>query len=130
MVGAAAHQRQSRPCRALIPSVAIRDDGTIGVAYYDFRSNTPDPATLLTDYWLATSSDGVTWSERRVAGPFDYATAPLVGGRYFLGDYMGMTSAGDRSSSPSGAPTRTPTIAPTSSTSLARPLARRRPRRA
>jgi len=80
--------------RALIPSVAIASDGTIGVTYYDFRSNTPDPATLLTDFWLTTSSDGVTWSERRIAGPFDYAKAPLVGGRYFLGDYMAMTSSG------------------------------------
>ena len=81
--------------RALIPSVAFAADGTIGVAYYDFRSNTPDPGTLLTDFWLATSADGVTWSERRLAGPFDYARAPLVGGRYFLGDYMGMTNAGN-----------------------------------
>ncbi|MFO1312398.1 MAG: sialidase family protein [Burkholderiales bacterium] len=80
---------------ALIPSVAIRADGTIGVAYYDFRSNTPDPSTLPTDFWLATSRDGVTWSERKLAGPFDYAKAPLVGGRYFLGDYMGMASAGN-----------------------------------
>ena len=80
---------------ALIPSVAIAADGTIGVAYYDFRSNTPDPGTLLTDFWLATSGDGVTWSERRLAGPFDYARAPVVGGRYFLGDYMGMTHTGN-----------------------------------
>jgi hypothetical protein len=80
---------------ALIPSVSIAADGTIGVAYYDFRPNTADPATLLTDFWLATSSDGVAWSERRLAGPFDYAQAPVVGGRYFLGDYMGMTSAGN-----------------------------------
>ena len=80
---------------ALIPSVAIRADGTIGVAYYDLRSNTPDPNTLPTDFWLATSHDGVTWSERTLAGPFDYAKAPIVGGRYFLGDYMGMASAGD-----------------------------------
>jgi BNR repeat-like domain len=81
--------------RALIPSIAIAADGSIGVAYYDFRSNTSDPATLLTDFWLATSPDGATWSERRLAGPFDYARAPTVGGRYFLGDYMGMTHAGN-----------------------------------
>jgi hypothetical protein len=80
--------------RALIPSVAVAADGTIGVAYYDLRSNTADPATLLTDFWLATSADGVTWSERRLDGPFDYAKAPLVGGRYFIGDYMGMASSG------------------------------------
>ena len=46
--------------RAFIPSVAIRADGTIGVTYYDFRSNTPDPRRCSTDFWLATSSDGVT----------------------------------------------------------------------
>jgi hypothetical protein len=80
--------------RALIPSIAIRSDGTIGVAYYDFRSNTADPLTLLTDYWLATSADGVTWTERRIAGPIDYAKAPLAGGRYFLGDYMGLATSG------------------------------------
>jgi hypothetical protein len=80
---------------ALVPNVAIASDGTIGVTYYDFRDNTPDPATLPTDVWLATSGDGgVTWSERRIDGPFDYAKAPLVGGRYFLGDYSGMTSSG------------------------------------
>jgi hypothetical protein len=78
---------------ALLPNVAIAGDGTIGVTYYDFRDNTPDPSTLLTDVWLATSGDGVTWSERRIDGPFDYAKAPLVGGRYFLGDYSGMTSS-------------------------------------
>ena len=29
-----------------------------------------------------------------IAGPFDYATAPLVGGKFFLGDYMGLASVG------------------------------------
>jgi hypothetical protein len=80
--------------RALIPSIAIRSDGVVGVAYYDFRSNTADASTLLTDYWLATSGDGVTWSERRISGPFDYARAPIAGGRYFLGDYTGLATAG------------------------------------
>jgi hypothetical protein len=79
---------------AFIPTVAIRDDGVIGVTYYDFRGNTPDPTTLWTSYWLATSSDGATWQERLIAGPFDYATAPLVGGKFFLGDYMGLASVG------------------------------------
>jgi hypothetical protein len=78
--------------RALIPSIAIRADGTLGVTYYDFRSNTPDPETLLADYWLAASNDGVTWSERRIAGPFDYAKAAIANGGYFLGDYMGVAT--------------------------------------
>jgi len=80
---------------AFVPSVAVRADGTIGVAYYDFRSNTSDPGTLPTDYWLARSTDGgATWRESRVAGPFDLAIAPLAGG-LFLGDYQALISIGD-----------------------------------
>jgi hypothetical protein len=80
---------------AFVPSVAVRADGTIGVTYYDFRSNTSDPATLPTDYWLARSTDGgATWRESRVAGPFDLAIAPLAGG-LFLGDYQALVSIGN-----------------------------------
>ena len=79
---------------AFVPTVAVRSDGTIGVTYYDFRNNTPDPATLPTDYWLARSTDGVTWRESHVAGPFDLAIAPNADG-LFLGDYQALTSIGD-----------------------------------
>jgi hypothetical protein len=80
---------------AFVPSVAVRADGTIGVTYYDFRSNTGDRATLPTDYWLARSADGgATWRESRVAGPFDLATAPNAGG-LFLGDYQSLVAIGD-----------------------------------
>ncbi len=78
---------------AFVPGVAVRGDGTIGVAYYDFRGNTPDPGTLPTDYWLAQSADGVTWTESHVAGPFDLAIAPNADG-LFLGDYQGLAAAG------------------------------------
>jgi hypothetical protein len=78
---------------AFMPQVHVLANGTIGVAYYDFRSDTPDPATLHTDYWLARSSDGVTWTETRVAGPFDLLLAPDANG-LFLGDYMGLEGAG------------------------------------
>jgi hypothetical protein len=80
--------------QAFEPAVAIRSDGTIGVTYFDFRSNTSDPSTLFTDYWLARSTDGgATWRESRVAGPFDLAIAPNAGG-LFLGDYQGLVAAG------------------------------------
>lgn len=79
---------------AFTPQVHVRADGLVGVTYYDFRSDTADAATLPTDHWLATSADGVAWTEARVAGPFDLAFAPLAGGAYFLGDYMGLASAG------------------------------------
>jgi hypothetical protein len=78
--------------QAFLPTVHIRDDGTIGISYYDQRSNTPEPP-LLTDYWLIQSADGVTWRESRVANTFDYLPAPNARG-LFLGDYMGLTSAG------------------------------------
>jgi hypothetical protein len=80
--------------QAFTPSVHVRADGTVGVTYYDFRSNTSDPTTLWTDKWLARSADGgATWNEVRVAAPFDLAKAPIARG-YFLGDYQGLKSAG------------------------------------
>ena len=79
--------------QAFSPTVAVRDDGTIGVTYYDFRNNTPDPTTLPTDLWLTQSSDGVTWRESHVSGPFDLSIAPFALG-LFLGDYHGLTSVG------------------------------------
>ncbi len=78
---------------AFIPNVHVRADGTIGVTYYDLRSNTADPATLLTDFWLARSTDGVNWNETRVSPAFDLAKAPNAGG-LFLGDYTGLVSSG------------------------------------
>ncbi|MGE0355732.1 MAG: sialidase family protein [Burkholderiales bacterium] len=74
---------------AFTPGVATLPDGTVGVSYYDFRDNTPSLATLPTGYWLARSADGTTWSETRLAGPFDLAFAPDANG-LFLGDYMGL----------------------------------------
>ena len=79
---------------AFMPSVTVRSDGTVGVGYYDLRNNTADRATLPTDYWLARSADGVTWTESHVDGPFDLAIAPDAGG-LFLGDYHGLASIGD-----------------------------------
>jgi len=76
--------------------VHVAADGTVGVGYYDFRNNTADPATLWTDYWFVHShDDGQTWSETHVAGPFDIESAPVSRG-YFLGDYEGLTSSGNR----------------------------------
>ncbi|MEO7324414.1 MAG: sialidase family protein [Dokdonella sp.] len=83
---------------AFSPKANVRADGTMGVSYYDFRPNTTDRATLLTDYWLARSVDAVTWHESQIAGPFDLelaprTTSPGIGG-WFLGDYQGLVSVG------------------------------------
>jgi hypothetical protein len=79
--------------QALLPAVAVSSDGMIGVFYYDMRNDTADPSTLLVDAWLTTSTDGVHWSERHVAGPFDFNHAPTAEGGLFIGDYQGVASA-------------------------------------
>ena len=80
--------------QALIPAVNVRSDGTIGVTYYVLRNNTNDPTTLPADYWLARSTDGISWIETHVSGPFDLAIAPNAGG-LFLGDYQALASIGN-----------------------------------
>ncbi len=79
--------------QAFTPTVHVAADGTIGLTYYDFRDDVPGDDYLLTSYWLATSDDGVNWTERLVSGPFDLAIAPDALG-LFLGDYEGLASAG------------------------------------
>jgi hypothetical protein len=81
--------------QAFTPSVEALADGTIGVTYYDLRFNTPDAATLPTDYWfLHSHNGGATWDEVRVTpASFDLKLAPFAGG-LFLGDYVGLSPAG------------------------------------
>ena len=78
---------------ALVPTVHVRSDGTIGVTYYDFRADTIDRATLPTVYRLATSKDGVSWRESGIEDAFELRRAPVAKG-FFLGDYQGLSSNG------------------------------------
>ena len=78
--------------QAFTPSVHVRANGSIGVTYYDFRSNTSDPATLPTELIFTRSTDGMTWQENRLTPAFDMATAPFSRG-LFIGDYHALTSA-------------------------------------
>jgi hypothetical protein len=80
------------------PTVAVADDGTVGVTYYDFRNNTPASGAL-TDYWLAYCHPSATtpvtspsnWSEVRLTDTsFDLEQAP----GNWLGDYEGLAVAG------------------------------------
>jgi hypothetical protein len=78
---------------AFTAAIAVGDDGTIGVVYYDFRHD-DTAAPLVTDVWMVTSANaGATWSEQHVSGPFDMANAPVTRG-YFVGDYIGLSVAG------------------------------------
>ncbi len=87
--------------QAFTPSVHVDGDGTVVVTYYDFRNNTPSPATLDTDYFAVSCESSnescaspASWEEVRVTpSSFDIRDAPFARG-YFLGDYMGLDNAG------------------------------------
>jgi hypothetical protein len=91
-------QINGSPSPAFTPAVAVAQDGTVGVSYYDLRN---DPVTdrdrLLVTQWLATSSDGgTTFTETLIGAPFNIQLAPLVDGpAWFLGDYQGLAAAGN-----------------------------------
>lgn len=70
----------------------VMADGSVSVAYFDLRSNTPDPASLPTNYWMTTTRDGTNWTEISISGPFNLQTAPNANG-LFLGDYMGFAAS-------------------------------------
>ena len=81
----------------------VTDAGIVGVSYYDFRLNGPEPEST-TDSWLVLCDPGKSdcstasgWNEeiRLTDFSFDYSKAPSAGG-LFLGDYMGLASAGPR----------------------------------
>lgn len=91
--------------QAFLPSVEVSDDGTIGVTYYNFQNDTPGDSRSDTDVWFihchpddGNCNDPSTWSEptRLTATSFDYQAAPLLQGdlEIFLGDYIGLASAG------------------------------------
>ena len=78
------------------PALAVGDDGTLRVSYYDTRdaaAGGPDRFDVAA--FVSTSHDhGQTWVEDRLTGPFDLRQAK-VGDYYFLGDYQGLAPDGD-----------------------------------
>jgi hypothetical protein len=96
----------SRPIRvnrptglpAHTPSIAVTDDGDVGITYYDMRTLRPGTTrTLPTSTWLTISPRGGErfGRERSIAPVFDHLQAPFAGG-YFLGDYEGLATVDDR----------------------------------
>jgi BNR repeat-like domain len=79
---------------AFTPTLHVREDGLVGVQYFDLRPDTSNRATLLAASWLATSRDGTRWSDNTLWGAFDMTQAPNARG-LFLGDYMGLVSVGN-----------------------------------
>ncbi|MCZ6670074.1 MAG: sialidase family protein [Acidobacteria bacterium] len=87
--------------QAFTPSIAVTDNGTIGVTYYDFRFDGPEPEAL-TDHWFIWCHPQATdcanparWRNeiRLTDASFDLGKAPAAGG-LFLGDYTGLTAVG------------------------------------
>ena len=78
--------------QAFTPTVHVAASGVITVTYYDLRNDAFAPfGSLLADAWMVTSSDGTTFQEAHLSGPFDLDLAPVSGG-LFLGDYEALTS--------------------------------------
>jgi len=93
--------------QAFLPTIAVAADGTIGVTYYDFRNNTPEPG-VPTDFWLihchpsasVAPTDPANWhSEVRLTersfdleATFEFSPDVVL---YWLGDYTGLATAGN-----------------------------------
>ncbi|GAB4372184.1 MAG: hypothetical protein Kow0042_15370 [Calditrichia bacterium] len=71
------------------PWIDVNPYGVINVVYYDSRN---DPANMMTDVWVAQSSDGgETLTNFRIS---DTASTipPIIPDNYYWGDYIGITS--------------------------------------
>ena len=80
--------------QAFTPTVHVDTSGVVAVTYYDLRNNAAAFFGLfLADCWMVTSSDGTTFQETHLSGPFDLDEAPDANG-LFLGDYQSLSSAG------------------------------------
>jgi hypothetical protein len=91
--------------QAFFPSIAVAADGTIGVSYYDFRFNDPNPG-LPTDRWLvlchpssaSPATNPANWGrEVRLTDSWFNMEAVVArfGDRFFIGDYFGLAAAGN-----------------------------------
>ena len=89
--------------QAFLPAIAVAGNGTIGVSYYDFRFNDPNPG-LPTDRWLVqcqpssttAASDTACWGNevRLTNSSFNMEAVFILPEGFFVGDYLGL--AGDR----------------------------------
>ncbi len=87
---------QAPNVQAFAPQIAVTSTGKIGITYYDFRKDTSDPATLLTNFWQITSQDGgKTWQEFPLSPSFDMRTAPVTGLGFMISDYEGLVPVGN-----------------------------------
>ena len=84
--------------QAFLPAVAVADDGTVGVLFYDFRNDVFGDAILSTDVHLTRlDPDLNVRSETRLTdASFDMRQMLITGFRgFFPGDYVGLDVAGN-----------------------------------
>lgn len=82
--------------QAFLPTVAVADDGTVGVLFYDFRNDVFGDAELSTDVHLRTLDANLNLlaEERLTPSSFDIRQMVIARG-YFPGDYMGLEADGN-----------------------------------
>jgi BNR repeat-like domain len=79
---------------AFTPTIHVRQDGTVGVSYFDLRGANATSTARASTYRLATSTNGVLWRDAGIEDGFDITQAPFANG-WFLGDYQGLTGSGN-----------------------------------
>lgn len=85
---------------SFLPTVAVADDGTVGLTYYDVRNDVPEgpgeTEAVTADLFFAHSvNGGKTWNERHLAGPIDLAqtmTRQIPAQNLWIGDYTGLVA--------------------------------------
>lgn len=79
------------------PTVAVNSAGRVAITYYqvDPSFTSTNTTTLPVDYYVTYSDDGGAsfGAPVKIDGPFNQLASPYARG-YFLGDYMGLASAG------------------------------------
>jgi hypothetical protein len=98
--------------QSFYPTIAVNPNGTIGVTYYDFRLNTPDPG-VPTDCWLvqchptpaSPATNPGSWGKeaRLTSASFDLEALPVVVDGFWFGDYLGLAPMGGGFASTFGA---------------------------
>jgi hypothetical protein len=79
---------------AFEPAIAVDDQGTVGVIWYDLRNDRPGDDETTGDLWFASSEDrGRSWRQIHVGGPTDLRTGAGPDQNRF-GEYQGLAGMG------------------------------------
>jgi hypothetical protein len=84
--------------QAFLPTVAVNDNGTVGVLFYDFRNDVLGDDPLSADVHLSLFDAELNFlGERRLTpSSFDFRQLLITGARgFFPGDYVGLDTAGN-----------------------------------